>query len=51
MAPLYLHTDLTPGDQAEADPALLPGIAPVGTRHFEYEGWDWKELTELIEKI
>ena len=51
MSTLYMHTDLTPGDQAEADPALLPGIAPVGTRHFEYEGWDWKELTELIEKI
>ena len=51
MATLYMHTELTPVDQAEADPALLPGIAPVGTRHFEYEGWDWKELTELIEKI
>ncbi len=46
MATLYMHTGLTPPDQAEADPALLPG---VGTGlHYEYEGSDWQELTELI---
>ena len=51
MATLYMHTNLTPGDQAEASPDLLPGIAPEGTRHFEYEGWDWEELVEMIERI
>ena len=45
---LYMHTDLTPGDQAEADPALRPGTAPADCRHFEYEGDDWQELGKLI---
>ena len=48
MATLYMHTNLTPPDQAEADPALLPGNAPEHCRHFEYEGYDWEELTRLI---
>ena len=51
MATLYMHTNLTPGDQAEADPALLPGIAPEGCRHFEYEGWNWDELAQLIQNL
>ena len=51
MATLYMHTNLTPGDQAEADPSLLPGIAPKGTRHYEYEGWDWQELISVIERV
>ncbi len=46
MATLYMHTNLTPPDQAEADPALRPGTAPG--RHYEYEGSNWQELTELI---
>lgn len=48
MATLYMHTNLTPPDQAEADPTLLPGTAPESCRHFEYEGYDWEELTRLI---
>lgn len=48
MATLYMHTNLTPPDQAEADPALLPGNAPEHCRHFEYEGYAWEELTRLI---
>ena len=36
LATLYMHTALTPGDQAEADPTLRPGTAPAGTRHFEF---------------
>ena len=48
LATLYMHTALTPADQAEADPALRPGIAPAGTRHFEFEGDDWAELEPLI---
>lgn len=38
---LYMHTDLTPPHQRSAhhdDP-------------FEYEGWDWEELVEIIERL
>ena len=48
MATLYMHTALTPSEQAEADPALLPGTAAQDCRHFEYEGWDWDVLSRLI---
>ena len=48
MATLYMHTALTPWDQEAAEPSLLPGRAPEGCRHFEYEGWDWTELAQLI---
>lgn len=51
LATLYMHTELTPGDQAPADPALLPGKAPAGCRHFEYEGDNWEELVRLIPLI
>lgn len=47
---LYMHTNLTPPDQREADPLLHPSTAP-GTHHFEFEGADWKELTNLIISI
>ena len=45
---LYMHTELTPPRQASADPSLLPGIAPAGTHHFEFEGDDWTALAPLI---
>ena len=45
---LYMHTNLTPPDQREADPSLLPGTAPADTHHFEFEGCDWAELARLI---
>ena len=48
IATLYLHTELTPAHQAAADPALLPGRAPADCRSWEYEGWDWNELTRLL---
>jgi len=48
MATLYMHTGLTPPEQREADPSLLPGNCPPSCRHFEYEGDDWQELTQLI---
>ena len=35
---LYMHTGLTPPDQRGADPE----------NPYEYEGWDWAELTEKI---
>lgn len=46
MATLYLHTNLTPGDQAPADPALHPAVTTGSA--MEYEGWDWSELTALL---
>ena len=45
---LYMHTNLTPADQPAADPALLPGIAPAGCRHLEYEGADWAALAKIL---
>ena len=42
---LYMHTNLTPPDQRCADPALQPA------GHYEYEGYDWKELCEIICKL
>ena len=51
MGTLYMHTALTPPDQAEADPALDPNVAPEGCRHFEFEGDDWNVLVERILEI
>ena len=48
LATLFMHTALTPADQAEADPALRPGTAPKGCCHFEFEGDNWAELEPLI---
>ncbi|MBP3655986.1 MAG: HAD family hydrolase [Clostridia bacterium] len=48
LATLYMHTNLTPSDQAPADPALAPGAAPAGCRHMEYEGSDFRALTPLL---
>jgi putative hydrolase of the HAD superfamily len=48
MDTLYMHTNLTPPDQTEADPALSPETAPAGTHHFEFEGYDWQQLTSLL---
>lgn len=48
MATLYMHTALTPPHQHEADPALHPLKAAPACLHFEYEGDDWNELSELI---
>jgi putative hydrolase of the HAD superfamily len=38
---LYMHTNLTPPDQRSANPA----------DPHEYEGWDWTELVEVIERL
>ena len=45
MDTLYMHTNLTPSDQAEASPALFPGKTES---HFEFEGHDWQKLSELL---
>ena len=47
MATLYMHTGLTPGHQAQADPALCPNRC--NGPHWEYEGDNWQELVRLIE--
>lgn len=48
---LYMHTNLTPSDQAAADPALFPGNASGDSRHFEFEGCDWKQLAKLLSEM
>ena len=48
MATLYMHTALTPPDQAPADPALYPGS---GGPNYEYEGDNWWDLVAVIEKM
>ena len=45
MDTLYMHTNLTPPDQAEADPVRFPGN---DGNHFEFEGCDWQKLSELL---
>ncbi len=50
LATLYMHTNLTPYDQASADPALSPAAASPDRRHYEYEGYDWRELAQLLIK-
>lgn len=51
MATLYMHTELTPPDQQEANPALHPLVAPEGCREFEFEGDDWSVLAPLVEVV
>ena len=48
FATLYMHTALTPWDQAAADPALSPEHARAEQRHYEFEGSDWQRLTWLL---
>ncbi len=46
MDTLYMHTALTPQEQAPADPALLPGVTDGGT--YEFEGDNWIALFPLL---
>jgi len=46
LATLYIHTELTPRDQAPADPKLHPLLAP-DARHTELEGWDPEMIARL----
>ncbi len=48
---LYMHTNITPPGQKEADPSLLPGLAPTGSKHYEFEGSNWNTLTKLIMQL
>ena len=46
MDTLYMHTNLTPAEQREADPALFPGNTSGG--HYEFEGSDWQQLADIL---
>lgn len=48
---LYMHTLLTPAQQPAADPALEPGKAAAGCRHYEFEGDDWTVLAPLLLRL
>ena len=43
---LYMHTNLTPPDQAEADPTRFPGNTSDGC--YEFEGYDWQQLSKIL---
>ncbi len=45
MDTLYMHTALTPSEQAPADPALSPAVP---ARHMEFEGEDWQTLVHFF---
>ena len=49
LATFYMHTNLTPPDQPSADPEKHPD-RHVGP-HWEYEGYDWAKISDLIGKI
>lgn len=46
LSTLYMHTNLTPAEQAPADLTKHP--AKGVRRHYEYEGADWAELSQLV---
>ena len=46
LATLYMHTALTPADQAEADEKKAIGV--TDGREYEFEGDNWAELVEMI---
>lgn len=43
---LYMHTNLTPAEQEVADPALFPGNTSAD--HYEFEGYDWQQLADIL---
>ena len=49
LATLYLHTNLTPAEQASAAPELHPLIS--AGPHWEYEGADWIALSPILEEL
>lgn len=49
MDTLFMHTNLTPPDQAEANPAHFPGNTSDG--QYEFEGCDWKKLKDILCKL
>ena len=51
MDTLYMHTNLTPSDQQEAEPTLHPNLVSNKCKNYEYEGWDWLELSRLVVEL
>ena len=49
LATFYMHTNLTPPDQRLAALEKHPGVCPGP--HWEYEGYDWEKISDLICKI
>ena len=49
LATFYMHTNLTPPDQREADPQKSPE-ACAGP-HWEYDGYDWVKIVKVLGKI
>ena len=49
LSTLYMHTNLTPPDQRPADPERHPDVHKGP--HWEYEGYDWAKICELLGKI
>ena len=49
LATFYMHTYLTPPDQRSADPEKAPEVWEGP--HWEYEGYDWAKIVEVIGKI
>lgn len=43
---LYMHTNLTPPEQTEADSACFPGNTTGG--NYEFEGCDWQQLAQIL---
>lgn len=48
LSTLYMHTNLTPAEQKEADPLLHPSAKQTDRRYLEVEGADWKTLVMQI---
>ena len=51
LATFYMHTNITPPGQAKAAPQLSPTLSDKNSRHYEYEGSNWREIAELISKL
>ena len=49
LATFYMHTNLTPPDQRSADPKKHPDV--YDGPHWEYEGYDWAKIGDLISKF
>ena len=49
LATFYMHTNLTPPDQRTADPDKDPAV--YSGPHWEFEGYDWAKICDLIGKI
>jgi putative hydrolase of the HAD superfamily len=49
LATFYMHTNLTPPDQRTADPEKDPAV--YSGPHWEFEGYDWAKICDLIGKI